>query len=164
MTLKFYTWIVHKINLHLRFNWDLNLIEVCAIQSRSIKCIMSDLKWLWSNMKYETLWFTIDRYITVYIKVRIQLFWNPIADKETYNISWAYSINRSSGAIPLKDAIYKGYHMVRVFNSTFNNISVLYCGNQFLIGVRTHQPADSHWQTLSHNVVSCTPRLSGSNL
>ena len=70
---------------------------------------MSDLKWLWSNMMYETLWFTIDRYITVYIKVRIQLFWNPIADKETYNIPWAYSINRSSGAIPLKEAIYKGY-------------------------------------------------------
>ena len=35
MTLKF-TWNVHEINLHLRFNWDLNLIEVCATQSRSL--------------------------------------------------------------------------------------------------------------------------------
>jgi hypothetical protein len=74
---------------------DLNLFEVCATQSRSIKCIMSDLKWLWSNMMYETLWFTIDRYITVYIKVRIQLFWNPIADKETYNIPCKPQINLS---------------------------------------------------------------------
>ena len=28
------TWNVCEINLHLRFNWDLNLIEVCAAQSR----------------------------------------------------------------------------------------------------------------------------------
>ena len=32
MRLKF-TWNVHKINLHLRFNSDLNLIDVCATQS-----------------------------------------------------------------------------------------------------------------------------------
>jgi hypothetical protein len=30
-TLKF-TWPVHRKNLHLRFNWDLNLIEVGATQ------------------------------------------------------------------------------------------------------------------------------------
>ena len=33
LRLKF-TWNVHRINLHLRFNWDLNLIGVCATQSR----------------------------------------------------------------------------------------------------------------------------------
>ena len=32
-TLKF-TWTVHEIHLHSRFNWDLKLIEVCATQSR----------------------------------------------------------------------------------------------------------------------------------
>jgi hypothetical protein len=32
LTLKF-TWNVHEINLHLRFNWDLDFIEVCATQS-----------------------------------------------------------------------------------------------------------------------------------
>ena len=26
---------VHEINLHLRFNWDLNLIDICAAQSCS---------------------------------------------------------------------------------------------------------------------------------
>ena len=32
MTLKI-TWNVHEINLHLRYNWDLSLIDVCATQS-----------------------------------------------------------------------------------------------------------------------------------
>ena len=27
------TWNGHEINLHLRFNWDRNSIDVCAIQS-----------------------------------------------------------------------------------------------------------------------------------
>jgi len=34
MTLKS-TWNVHEINLHLGFNLDLNLIEICATQSSS---------------------------------------------------------------------------------------------------------------------------------
>jgi hypothetical protein len=38
-----------------------------------------------------------------------------------------------------------------VFNATFNNISVI-------IGGGNQRPAVSHWQTLSHNVVSSTPR------
>ena len=42
-----------------------------------------------------------------------------------------------------------------MFNTTSNYISVLSVEE---IGV-PHQPAASHWQTLSHNVVSSTPRL-----
>ena len=30
-----------------------------------------------------------------------------------------------------------------------------------LIGGGNHRPVESHWQTLSHNVVSSTPHLSG---
>jgi len=53
-----------------------------------------------------------------------------------------------------------------VFNTTFNNISVISWGSVWLVeetGVpgRNHQPSTSHWQTLSHNVASSTPRLSG---
>ena len=44
-----------------------------------------------------------------------------------------------------------------MFNTTSNNISVLSVEE---IGV-PHQPAASHWQTLSHNVVSSTSRLGG---
>ena len=55
---------------------------------------------------------------------------------------------------------------VMVFNPTFNNISIILWGSILLveeIGVpgETHQSAASHWQTLSHTVVSSTPRLSG---
>jgi hypothetical protein len=50
-----------------------------------------------------------------------------------------------------------------VFNVTFNNISVISWRSVLLVeetGVpgENHQPAASHWQTLSHNVVSSTPR------
>ena len=53
-----------------------------------------------------------------------------------------------------------------VFNATFNNISVLSCWSVLLVeetGVpaENHRPVASHWQTVSHNVLSSTPRLSG---
>ena len=48
-----------------------------------------------------------------------------------------------------------------VFNATFNNISVISWESGLLVeetGVpgEHHQPVASHWQTLSHNVVSST--------
>ena len=53
-----------------------------------------------------------------------------------------------------------------VFNATFNNISVISWLYVLLVketGVsgENHRPATSHWQTLSHNVVSSTPGLGG---
>jgi hypothetical protein len=53
-----------------------------------------------------------------------------------------------------------------VFNATFNNISVMSWQSVLLVketGVprENQRPATSHWQTLSHNVVSSTPHLSG---
>jgi hypothetical protein len=54
-----------------------------------------------------------------------------------------------------------------VFNATFNTISVISWRSVLEVeetGVpgENHQPAKSHyWQTLSHNVVLSTPRLSG---
>jgi hypothetical protein len=52
-----------------------------------------------------------------------------------------------------------------VFNATFNNISVISWWSVLLVektGVpeEKHWPVASHWQTLSTNVVSSTPRLS----
>jgi hypothetical protein len=44
-----------------------------------------------------------------------------------------------------------------VFNATFNNISVISWWSVLLVE-ETHRPAASHLQTLSHNVVSSTPR------
>jgi hypothetical protein len=44
-----------------------------------------------------------------------------------------------------------------VLNATFNNISVLLVEETGVPGEK-HRPAASHGQTLSHNVVSNTPR------
>jgi hypothetical protein len=49
-----------------------------------------------------------------------------------------------------------------VFNATFNKISVISLRSVLLaeeigVPIENHQPAASHWQTLSHNVVSSTP-------
>jgi len=53
-----------------------------------------------------------------------------------------------------------------LFNTIFNNISVILWRSNLLVeetGVpgENHRPAASDWQTLSYNVVSSTPRLSG---
>ena len=53
-----------------------------------------------------------------------------------------------------------------MFNDTFNNISVIYLWWSVLLVEETgipeenHPPVASHWQTLSYNVASSTPRLS----
>ena len=53
-----------------------------------------------------------------------------------------------------------------VFNATFNKISAFLWRSVLLVeetGVlrENHRPAVSYWQTLSHNVLSSTPHLSG---
>jgi len=58
---------------------------------------------------------------------------------------------------------WEGY---MVFNTTFNNISVVLWRSVLLVeesGVpgENHRPAVSHWQTSSHNGVSSTPRQNG---
>jgi len=52
-----------------------------------------------------------------------------------------------------------------MFNATFHNISDILWRSVLLVEEtevpgENHRPAVSHWQTLSHNVVSRTPRLS----
>jgi len=49
-----------------------------------------------------------------------------------------------------------------MFNTTFNNISVISWRSVLLMEEtgENHRSAVSHWQTLSHNVVSSIPRLS----
>ena len=46
-----------------------------------------------------------------------------------------------------------------VFNTTFNNISVILWQWVLLVeeAGENHRPVARHWQTLSHNVVSSTP-------
>jgi len=44
-----------------------------------------------------------------------------------------------------------------VFNTTFNNISVISVEETGVPG-ENYWPVESHWQAISHTVVSCTPR------
>jgi len=51
-----------------------------------------------------------------------------------------------------------------MFNATVNNISAIsWCSvllvEEIAVPEENHRPAASHCQTLSHNVVSSTPRL-----
>ena len=58
---------------------------------------------------------------------------------------------------------YWRFSLFIVFNATFTNISVISWRSVLLVdetGVprENHRPVPSYWQTLSHNVVSSTPR------
>ena len=60
---------------------------------------------------------------------------------------------------------YRERERVIVFHATFNNISAISWRSVLLVEEtwvhrENHQPVTSHWQTLSHNVVSNTPSLS----
>jgi hypothetical protein len=49
------------------------------------------------------------------------------------------------------------------FNITFNNISAISWWSALLVEEtivhgENHRPIESHWQILSHNIVSITPR------
>ena len=51
-----------------------------------------------------------------------------------------------------------------VFNATFNNISVISWRSVLMVEDtrvpdENHRPVETHWQTISHNIVSNTPRL-----
>ena len=67
--------------------------------------------------------------------------------------------------------LYLYCHWVRfmVFNTTFNNISVIMWHLVLLVEEtrvprENHKPFTSHSQTLSHNVVSSTPCPSGNRI
>ena len=71
-------------------------------------------------------------------------------------------VSKKQGMVPHHARIGLGVR-VMVFNATFNNILVILLQSVSLMKEtgENHQPAVSHWQTLSHNVVSSTPHLNG---
>ena len=75
------------------------------------------------------------------------------------NYNWKYVTLQKTN-----NANFKGLGVrFMVFNATLNNISVISWRSILLVdetGIlgENHRPAASHWQTLSHNAVSSTPR------
>ena len=90
--------------------------------------------------------------------------------KKRFQISYFFcKFNESSLNMFNASSVFSGGFVnfccvrVMVFNATFNNISVITWRLVLLVEVtgvpgKNHQPVASHWQTLSHNFVSSTPR------
>ena len=108
----------------------------------------------WTYGKRSIHWF-----LTVCATFYAELLW----------IDWCkrYTITASKGwvsPVPQEASVVKSVWLswFMVFNANFNNISVISWRSVLLVeetGVpgKKHRPAASHWQTLSHNVVSSTP-------
>ena len=81
------------------------------------------------------------------------------------NLKWEsviYSIKTDVINVFNKWMILCWFVCLMVFNATFNNISVISWRSVLLVEEtggpgENHRPVASHWQTLSHNVVSRTP-------
>jgi len=98
------------------------------------------------SRNYDNTCIVLDQHTELYVIVLHVLYWNNIPQ---VNILLHH----------------KGVRVV-VFNATFNNILVITWRSVLLVeesGVsrKNHQPASSNQQTLSHNVVTSTHRLSG---
>ena len=67
-------------------------------------------------------------------------------------------VGSTKGVIRIRKSMF--WFRFMVFNATFNNISAISVLLVEETGVprENHQPVSSHWQTLSLNVVSSTPR------
>ena len=73
-------------------------------------------------------------------------------------IDWTTSETSRRSILIAKIACVRLVVRVVVFNATFTNISAISLWSVLLVEEteKTLQPAASHWQTLSHNVVSST--------
>ena len=120
-------------------------------------------------------------YMPIFSRIFLSNYWWQKSDIWSqalyrYPISWEAFFDLSDSYFLFAEE--RGYHkwalahssscllMFRfmVFNATFNNIlviswrSVLFVEETWVPG-ENHWPVASHWQTLSHNVVSSTSRL-----
>ena len=123
--------------------WLLFNVLVCTV------CVQSGLQFLmiWFHKIIFSQWGPMFNYILI-----LQQFWLDQQHKIFKTLS-----------------VFMVYHSLvgwfMVFNAIFNNISVI-LWQSVLLAEETRVPGEnqwpvaSHWQTLSHNVVSSTPRLS----
>ena len=98
----------------------------------------------------------IDRYIFIWRKHFVVANKCVLVDQSFWNCL------TQTPLIVIKVGSCSPIHLVwfMVFNAIFNNISVISWRSILLVEVTR----ENHWQTLSHNVVSTTPYLTGFEL
>jgi hypothetical protein len=97
-----------------------------------------------------------------YAHEQVTLFTNRCLDEKKKKFKYWKSIHRNDKRGQKRSPEIVRIVSVMVFDTTFNNISVISWQSVLLVeetgvpGVN-HWPVVSHWQTLSYNVVSNTP-------
>jgi hypothetical protein len=98
----------------------------------------------------------------------IEMARNCLVKSEQKQITSSYFYEMSDSLEKLLEDVSYCLSRVKVivFCTTFNNISVISWRSVLLMVEsggpgENHRPVTSNWQTLSHNVVSSTPHMSG---
>jgi hypothetical protein len=101
-------------------------------------------------------------------KLVIEMARNCLVKSEQKQITSSYFYEMSDSLEKLLEDVSYCLSRVKVivFCTTFNNISVISWRSVLLMVEsggpgENHRPVTSNWQTLSHNVVSSTPHMSG---
>jgi hypothetical protein len=140
-----------------------NTRELVLIFTIRQKSIINSVKWFWSkwqkhngSTEKEIALFYICFWVgkTIFLIFLMQYTWQS---KTTDNCLTTW-------LVPHVDHV--DVVCLMVFNATFNNISAISWQSVLLVEEagrpgENHLPVASHWQTLSHNVISSAPRLSG---
>ena len=113
-------------------------------------------RFLWKFVLFDG--FVICKYMIVYCRIMY----------EHYVIKFEFLFSRNSLIVTLIQSVHINiedisFWEVMVFNFTFNTIWIISWQSLFLMEVtgvpgENHWPVASQWQSLSHNVVSSTPR------
>jgi hypothetical protein len=131
------------------------------------------LRYVWLNSVYHTHFTTVKHSVSPTIfswffyhaTCRIEYSLIKIRSPRLLPISYRlFNSRRVEAPVPVFGIQYTGVRIrVMVFNATFNNISAISWRSVLLVGEmstqKNHRPVASHWQILSHNVVSSTHRL-----
>ena len=130
-------------------DWTNSIVSILSCYSKLI-----DISWL--QILYQVI-------SPVLILIRL---WRNIIFKHSCknNVkNFTYFTNKIAHSSTI---FVQGLVRFMVFNATFNNISAISWLSALLVeetwgSGENHRPVASHWQTLSHNVVSSTHNISG---
>jgi len=139
---------ISNTNLHWQIYKHKNLCKIKFVRKIPFSTVNNYLKYTACNIKFH------------------QFFFYNIMIKNTMYVNWWWSNKDFTSYIRFLICSFDWGLGVMVFNTTFNNISVISWRSVLVVEEiavlrENHRPSTSHWQTLSHDVVLWTLRLSG---